>query len=353
MKPSEPMTAAVFKGEGLLALEERPVPTIRNPNDVLIAVKGVGVCGTDLHILEVPPRHPAAKDVIMGHEFCGQVLEVGSDVKNCRPGDHVAVDQNAGCGHCDECRRGYPNACLRRFNAPVPGFPNTPGIFCDGALARFAIISDQMAYRVNPDIPWYHLAITETVACAFNALQKASPEAGETAVVLGAGPVGLLLTSMLRHSGSRVITSEVSATRSAVANQLGAHLVVNPEEQDLPEIVKRETDGSGADLVIEAVGPLLNDCLELARFGGRVVLFGHDELAHPQVPQAVIMRKELQIFGVFLSKYTFVPAIRLLERKMLPLDVVVSHVMPLDRVFEAHDKVRTGDAIKIVIDPSM
>lgn len=150
-----------------------------------------------------------------------------------------------------------------------------------------------------------------------------------------------------------MITSEVSATRSAVANQLGAHLVVNPEEQDLPEIVKRETNGSGADLVIEAVGPLLNDCLELARFGGRVVLFGHDELARPQVPQAVIIRKELQIFGVFLSKYTFIPAIGLLERKMLPLDVVVSHVMPLDRVFQAHDKVRTGDAIKIVIDPSM
>ena len=352
MKPSETMRAAVFKGEGKLVLEERPVPIIRSPNDVLIEVKGVGVCGTDLHILEVPPRHPATKDVIMGHEFCGQVLESGSGVRNCKPGDHVAVDQNAGCGHCDECRRGYPNACVRHFSAPVPGFPKTPGIFCDGALARFAMVSDHMVYRVSPDIPWNHLAITETVACAFNALQKANPEAGQTAVVLGAGPVGLLLTSMLKRSGTRVITSEVLALRAGVASQLGADLVVNPMEEDLLQTVRRETNGHGADLVIEAVGPLLRDCLDLARFGGRVVLFGHDELAHPQVPQAVIMRKELQIFGVFLSKYTFVPAIRLLEQRMLPLDRVVSHVLPLDQILEAHDRLKTGDGIKIVIDPS-
>jgi threonine dehydrogenase-like Zn-dependent dehydrogenase len=353
MKPSETMAAAVFKGDGRLILEERPVPKIEDSNDVLIAVKGVGVCGTDLHILEVPPRHPATKDVIMGHEFCGQVVEVGSRVRNCKAEDHVAVDQNAACGHCDECRRGFPNACLTLFNAPVPGFPNTPGIFRDGGLAAFLTVSDHMVYRVNPSIPWHHLAVTETVACAFNAIKKAKPESGETAVVLGAGPVGLLLISMLKRNGTKVIASEVSDLRISAAQKVGADRVVDPNKQNLLEVVKTETNGRGADVVIEAVGPLLNDCLALAGFGGRVVLFGHDELAYPQVPQAAIMRKELQVLGVFLSKYTFVPAIRLLEQGLLPMDEVVSHVMALDEISEAHNMVRTGKAIKVVIDPSL
>ena len=94
----ETMLAAVFKGEGKLLLEEKPVPEVKKDHDVKIAVKGVGICGTDLHILEVPPRHPASFDVIMGHEFCGEVTEVGQAVTNCQPGDHVAIDQNAAVG---------------------------------------------------------------------------------------------------------------------------------------------------------------------------------------------------------------------------------------------------------------
>jgi len=347
------MMAAVFKGEGKLVLEERPVPQIKDPHDVLLAVKGVGVCGTDLHILEVPPRHPATANVIMGHEFCGEVADVGSMVTNCKPGDRVVADQNAGCGHCDECRRGFPNTCLTVFSAPVPGFCDTPGIFHDGALAKFIVIPDYMVYQVGPTVSWPHMAITETVACAFNALRKANPEAGETAVVLGAGPVGLLLTSMLKMSGCRVINSEVSEHRASIAKKIGADLIVNPKKQNLQEVVNDETKGRGADVVLEAVGPLLNDCIQLARFGGRVVLFGHDELARPAIPQALIMRKELQISGVFLTKYTFAPAIQLLEQGRLPMDDIVSHVMPLQQIFDAHRMMRAGDAIKAVIDPTL
>lgn len=350
---AETMMAAVFKGEGKLVLEERPIPQLKDPHDVKLAVKGVGVCGTDLHILEVPPRHPATRNVIIGHEFCGQVVEVGAQVKNCAPGDRVTVDQNAACGHCAECRRGSPNSCLTVFSAPVPGFCDTPGIFHDGASAKYIVIPDYMAYPIGPSIPWHHAAITEIVACAFNALRKAKPEAGETALVLGAGPVGLLITSMLKTSGARVISSEVSEFRGTMAKKVGADVVVNPNEHDLAEVVMDETRGQGADVVVEAVGPLLNECIELARFGGRVVLFGHDELARPAVPQALIMRKELQMFGVFLTKYTFVPAIQMMERGMLPMDDIITAVMPLEKIFEAHRMMRAGEALKIVIDPSM
>ena len=176
---------------------------------------------------------------------------------------------------------------------------------------------------------------------------------GETAVVLGAGPVGLLLTSMFKSSGTRVISSEITAYRSEVAKELGADVVVNPKEQDLGQVVLDETGGKGADIVIEAVGPLFTDCIELARFGGRVVLFGHDELARPKVPQALIMRKELQVFGAFNSKYTFAPVLKLMEYGMLPMEEIVTQVMPLEKIFEAHRMMRAGEALKIVIDPSL
>lgn len=345
------MPAAVFKGLGKLVLENRPAPKIKRPNDVMLKVKGVGVCGTDLHILEVPPRHPATENVIMGHEFAGEVVAVGEQVTNCEPGDRVTADQNAACGHCPECRSGLPNACRTVFSAPVPGFCNTPGIFHDGALAHYIVIPDYMVYQVGPQVPWEHMAVTETVACAYNALRKADPEAGETALVLGAGPVGLLLSAMLKLSGCRVIQSEVSPYRTKVARKIGADVLVNPKEQNLIEVVKDETSGRGADIVLEAVGPLLNECIDAARFGGRVVLFGHDELARPAVPQALIMRKELQIRGVFLTKYTFNPAIQLLEQGKLPMTDIVDHVMPLDQIFEAHKMMRAGEALKVVIDP--
>ena len=160
---TETMMAAVFKGEGKLVLEERPVPELKGPHDVKLEVKGVGVCGTDLHILEVPPRHPATEDVIMGHEFCGRVAEIGANVTSCIPGDHVAVEQNAACGHCEECRHGFPNACLSVLSAPVPGFSNTPGIFYDGALAKYIVIPDYMVHPVSPSVPWHHIAVTDNL----------------------------------------------------------------------------------------------------------------------------------------------------------------------------------------------
>ena len=348
----ETMRAAVFKGEGRLVIEERPVPKIKGAHEVLLAVKGVGICGTDLHILEVPPRMPATKDVIMGHEFCGEVVEVGSSVTDFKPGDSVAVDQNGPCGHCEECRRGFPNACEFVHSGALPGFANTPGIFHDGALARHIVMPDFQLHHVSPAVPWHHMAITETVACAVNALFKAEPRLGETAVVLGAGPVGLLLISMLEASRARVIASEPAANRRNLAGKVGAEVVVDPNRQDLKEVVQAETKGKGPEIVVEAVGPLLDECIDLVRFGGRVVLFGHDESAHLHGPVALVMRKELQIRGVWLAMNTFVPAIRLLERGVLPMEDVVSHYLPLDEIFDAHRMMRAGEAVKIVIDPS-
>lgn len=347
------MKAAVFKGDGKLLLEDRPDPRVITPNDVLLEVKGVGLCGTDLHILEVPPRHPAKPDIILGHEHCGKVVETGKAVSTVKVGDHVAVDHNAACGHCAQCRAGFPNAC-ETVAPPGPDFVlTTPGIFRDGALAKYIVIPDYYCYPVSANVPWHHLAIAEPVACALNAVRKSQPQIGETAAVLGAGPVGLLIISMLVQSGVRVISSEMTATRRDAALEIGAAEAVDPAAADLVDVVHASTGNRGVDIVVDAaVGPTLPVCIKLARFGGRIVLFGHDESAVASVAQAEVMRKELNIHGAFMTRYTFLPALCLIEEGRLPLDRVISHVMPLDRVAEAYELMRCGEALKIVIDPS-
>ena len=183
-------------------------PRIQYPTDVLIQVEGAAVCGTDLHILEVPPRHPATPGVILGHEFAGRIAEVGSAVAKVKVGDPVAVDPNAPCGHCEMCLNSFPNACTTIKSAPVPGYFNTRGIFRDGAMARYIVYPATDVYKIARHIPAAHAAMSEPLAAVLNGLNKIGIFPGETMVVLGAGPIGLLFLEMAKAGGARVIVSE-------------------------------------------------------------------------------------------------------------------------------------------------
>jgi threonine dehydrogenase-like Zn-dependent dehydrogenase len=169
--------------------------------------------------------------------------------------------------------------------------------------------------------------------------------------VLGGGPIGLLFAALFRAGGAaKVIVSEPSAYRRKAALACGAHLAVDPKSEDLAAVVGREMPG-GADIVVEAVGPLLPLAIELAHSSGRVMQFGHDELARPAVPVAELLRKEITVFGSFIGKFSFPRLPRLLASGVLPLEHVVSHQLPLSRVHEGIELLRAGQAIKIVLHP--
>jgi len=132
------MLAAVFEGNGQLVLQERPRPTLRNENEALIKVTGVGICGTDLHILQGPPAHPATLGAVLGHEFTGEIVEVGSAIPDFKPGEAVIIDPHPGCGVCRECKQGHPDRCIPLIEASgEPGHPATIGIFSDGAMTSY------------------------------------------------------------------------------------------------------------------------------------------------------------------------------------------------------------------------
>lgn len=346
------MLAAIFEGNGQLVLQDRPKPALKNDTDVLIKVTAVGICGTDLHILQVPSAHPATKGIIQGHEFTGEVVEVGSQVPDFQPGEAVLIDPHPGCGVCRECKNGHPDHCLPLIEASgEPGHPATIGIFSDGAMTSYAVVPRQSLYKIRADVPPHIRALAEPLACVVNATNKLKIQPGETALVLGAGPIGLLFTCLLKAGGARkLIVSEISPYRREAAKDCGADVLVDPHNEDLAAIVQQETHG-GPDVVVEAVGPLLPQAIELVGSGGRILQFGHDESVNPAIPVAEVLKKELQIFGAFIGKFCFEKTASIMESGALPLERIVSHRLPLSKVYEGIELLRQGKAIKVILHP--
>ncbi|MGA2974092.1 MAG: alcohol dehydrogenase catalytic domain-containing protein [Spirochaetia bacterium] len=346
------MQAAVFEGNGRLVLTERPEPKIKKPTDVLLKVQGVGICGTDLHILQVPPAHPARLGIIQGHEFTGEVVAVGSAAGEFAPGDQVLVDPHPGCGQCAQCRNGFPDQCTTLISASgEPGHPGTIGIFSDGGFAPYAIVPLNGLYKLRTRVPTHLAALAEPLACVLHSAGKLGVKPGDSVVVLGAGPIGCLFTAVLKAAGAaRLIVSEPSAFRRERAVRCGATRVVDPTKEDLDKVVAEET-GAGADVVVEAVGPLIVTAMRLARFAGTVLQFGHDELAEPKIPMKDIIKKELTIYGGFIGRFSFQRVARILESGQLPLDVVVTHRIPLADVHKGLDLLRKQLALKVVVEP--
>jgi threonine 3-dehydrogenase len=345
------MISAVFKGEGQLVLEDRPKPELQNDTDVLIKVTGVGICGTDLHILQVPPAHPAKRDIILGHEFAGEIVEKGGQVPDFEIGESVLIDPHPGCGSCKECKRGQPDHCIPLYTTGEPGHPNTIGIFSEGAMTSYVTVPRQSLYKVSSQVPSHIAALAEPLTCVINAFDKLNMQPGKSVVVLGAGPIGLLFTSLFKASGaSKLIVSEPSEYRRKAAEDCGATKVVDPTKDDLTAVVQSEI-GEGPNIVVEAVGPLLAEAIKLVGAHGQVMQFGHDESVRPEIPVGILLKKEVIIYGAFIGRHCFDRTATVMESGILPLDRIVSHRLPLSNIQEGIDLLRQGKAIKVILEP--
>jgi len=346
------MKAAVFEGAGRLRLKDVEEPVLGRTTDALIRVKGVGICGTDLHILQVPPAHPAKLNNILGHEFTGEIVELGSGIHDFKVGERVLIDPHPGCGICDECRRGFPDNCIPLYEScEEAGHPNTIGIFSPGAYAKYVIVPKQSLYLIDAKVPSKIAALAEPLSCVINAASKLKVHPGSFVAILGAGPIGLLFTMLMKASGaSKIIVSEPAEFRRKAALDCGADIVVDPKREELQDVVNKQM-GKGADVCIEAVGPLLPLAIKVVRAGGEVLQFGHDETVEPRVPVGVLLKKEVVIYGAFIGKQSFEKTARVMESGKLPLEKVVSHVLPLSRIQEGIDILRRGEGLKVIITP--
>jgi threonine dehydrogenase-like Zn-dependent dehydrogenase len=337
------MKAAVFCGDGVLEIEDRPEPQVEAADDVIVGVEACGVCGTDLQILNVPPGHPADPGVVMGHEFIGRITAAGGEAEaaGLRVGQRVAVDPDPKCGVCRYCRAGRPANCLNI---------RALGIFRDGALTSLVRAPANAVFPLADGPKAEIAALIEPLACVVNGASRANPRPGESAVIFGAGAIGCLFLAVFRASGAGpIFVVEPSDDRRKVADAVGADGTFAPDEFSAR---RQELLPDGSDLLVDAVGTQFASAVEHAALGARIVLFGQNQTARPPIHQYTITERSLSVFGSYITNFTFPTAIRMVESGALHLEPIVTHVLPLEQTLAGLDLLRSGHATKVVIKPS-
>ena len=337
------MKAIVFKSRGVWAYEDRPEPQIKKDDDMIVKVLACSICGTDVHILADPPGVAANDGIILGHEFVGEVLEVEPGVRNFKKGDHLICDNNIPCGVCPACQMGHSNMC-KNVQAMGSG--------TDGVFTSRVSIPEKNAAKIPADLSLDKAIFAEPLNCVMGAMKKANIQNGDTVVVLGGGPIGMYFTTLCKARGAaKVIVSEVSDFRAKHCMSAGADVIVNPKEEDIEEAVLRETDGLGADLVIDAVGVLLPDAIRIVRPAGDIILFGMNSSVQEKITQADLVIKGITVHGNFIGDHTLFQVARLLASDTLDFSHMITHKLPLSKFGEGLEAMRDGSAIEVILYP--
>ena len=336
------MKAIRFERPGALQLVDMAPPE-PGPLEVRIAPLAVGICGTDAHIVE--GSFPASPGVILGHEVAGRVTALGREVTELREGDLVTVEPHLYCGKCRYCRLGHEHLCpdKRAF-----------GVHLDGGMAEAMVVPARLAYRLPPGIDPNLGCLTEPLACAIHAIDRLEPRSGLPALVIGAGPAGLLLVALAHAAGLQVTVVEPDAARRTAAVAIGADQALDPAAGSWQADALALTDGAGFDFVIEASGRSigLETGVALAARRARILVYG---VARPDESAAispyVVYARELTILGTALNPFTHLRAVAMLGS--LPLGVIAPGVFPLAEFEAAFKAQEEREFLKVVIAPQL
>ncbi len=319
------MKALVLKEYSRFSYEDVPTPA-PGPDEVLVAVKACGICGSDVHGMDgsTGRRRPP---IIMGHEAAGVITAAGAGVNQWKPGERVTFDSTIYCGECEYCRRGEINLCDNR---------RVLGVSCEdyrrhGAFAEFAVVPQRILYRLPEDLNFEQAALVEPFAIALHAVRRSPPGLNDTVVVVGAGMIGLALVQALSQAGcGKLIVVDVAADRLALAAKLGATDTIHSTGANPLEQIGQLTRGRGADVAFEAVGlPATVDlALRCSRKGGAVTLVGN---VAPKIefPLQIAVTRELTIYGSCASRGEYPACLDMLARGALRAEPLLTAVAPL------------------------
>jgi len=339
------MKAAFLNEPGNLGFGEIEKPEIK-PSEVLIKVKYAGICGTDPHIYK--GRFPVSDyPLVQGHEFSGEIVNKGDEVEYLEEGNKVTVDINLGCGHCPSCRKMEKLHCpnLRQI-----------GIHLDGAFAEYVKAPADQVIKLPRDVSLKQGALVEPISCVVHSIKKAEIEVGDSILIIGGGPMGLLHQQLASiRGGYPIIVTEIKDARIKKAEELGADRVIAADKENVEERVMSITDGRGPDIVIEAVGSrkTYEQAFDLVNESGTIISFG---AAGPEeeidVKPFEIYEKEYQIKGTYASAYKdWQDAIELIKNPRFEADSLISDVLPLEELEKGYEKMISGEAIKILVSP--
>ncbi|MCA9884813.1 MAG: zinc-dependent alcohol dehydrogenase family protein [Anaerolineae bacterium] len=295
-----------------------PLPNI-GPDDVLIQVKAAGICGTDIHILH--GEYMSSYPLIPGHEFSGVVAAVGDSVTRYKVGDRVTADPNIPCNRCSACQRNQPNQCENL--AAI-------GVTRDGAFAEYVTAPEEVVFPIG-DLSFAAAALIEPLACVVWGLKRVQIQPGDSVLVIGAGPMGILLAQTVAHAGaSQVIVTDTNSDRLALAMSLGATATVLANSQQ--ESTLNELMPGGFDIVADATGiaSVLESSIKYVRERGKIWIFG---VVPPEETISIVpydvFRKDLSIIGSFAVCRTFHESIALIQSGTIKVEPLISHKLPI------------------------
>lgn len=343
------MKALLLTAYNQLAYTDVPEPEF-GPDEVLVQVKACGICGSDVHGLDgssgrrIPP-------LIMGHEAAGIIAATGRNVTGWQPGNRVTFDSTVYCGHCHFCRHGLVNLCDNR---------RVLGVSCaeyrrHGALAEYVAVPQRILYRLPDEVPFTRAALVEPLSIAVHAASRAPISLDDTAVVVGAGMIGLLVVQVLRAAGCRqIIAVDLNPFRLEQALALGADVALNPDHTDVALAVRQYTAGRGADLAFEVVGitPALQTAVQSLRKGGWLALVGN---ITPRVdlPLQAVVTRQLTLAGSAASCGEYPACLNMIARGQVNLDALISAVAPLSQGAAWFERLYRGkeNLLKVILEP--
>jgi (R,R)-butanediol dehydrogenase/meso-butanediol dehydrogenase/diacetyl reductase len=344
------MRAAIYRRPGVIEIEERPAP-LPGAGEVLLRVEFCGICGTDLHEYEsgrlfYGPERPA--DTVFGHEFSARVVALGPEVEGVAPGDLVTVNPAVNCQECSFCLTGDEQLCQRPRGAL--------GYQRPGGLAEFTVAPARRCIVLPPGTPADRAALSEPLAVALHAVNRAAPRAEETVLVSGAGPIGQLTILALRQASvERIVVSEPAAGRRERAQRLGIDTALDPSSENIGAAVKELTGGRGADVAFECVGiaPALDSCFAATRRGGRIVIAGVFQQPYP-VDFARFTLAEHTLVGSLGYREEFAQAAALIAFGTIDVSPLISHRIPLDWAPEAFATIVSDRGVheKVLVQPA-
>ena len=344
------MKALLLEEYKKLTVTDMPEPEF-GEHDVLIQIKACGICGSDIHGFDgssgrrIPP-------LIMGHEASGVVSNTGSAVTKVNRGDRVTFDSMVSCGQCGFCERGQMNLCDDR---------RVLGVSCDdyrqhGCFAEYAVVPEHIIYPMPDNLAFEHAAMIEPVSVAVHAVKRTPIAVGDTAVVVGAGMIGLLVVQALKAAGcGKVIAVDLDEEKLSLAKDLGVEICINPNHTDAVQSIQEATGGDGADIAMEVVGatPTVQTAIESTRKGGSVTLIGN-LASKVDFPLQSVVTRELTIYGTCGSNGEYLECIDLLSSGVIKVDPLISAKATLDEGPEWFDRLYATEAglMKVILQPT-
>ncbi|MFF2094138.1 NAD(P)-dependent alcohol dehydrogenase [Paenibacillus sp. NPDC058174] len=344
------MKAAVMVKPGEIVIQELPVPE-PGPDEVLVKVMAVGICGSDIHYYEHGKIGPyvVEKPIILGHECAGIVAATGEKVSRFRNGDRVAVEPGIVCGRCAYCKQGRYNLCLEvQFLATPP---------VDGAFVQYIIMREDNLFLIPDHLSFEEASLNEPFSVGLHAAARTQLKPGSTVAIMGMGPVGLMAVVAAKAYGvSQIFVTDLEPIRLEAAIRLGATHAINVREHNAVEEIRRLTGGSGVDVAWETAGSphALQAALSSLRRGGKLAIVGLPPQAEIPLNIPSIADNEFDLYGVFRYANTYPSGIAALASGISDVGSLITDRYPLAQTQEAMERARTNKAgsLKVMVYPN-